>query len=644
VTLWDEDTPMITWFRDFTKTWAFKALMVVLIAGFAVFGLRDVFSPMSGNDVITAGKREVTDNDFKQQFDNWKQQQVQQGQQPISNEDFVSQGLHVEMLNQLANQTAFMAWLDKTGVKPSAKLIVQQLAQIPAFVNSVTGKFDPQAYRQLLAQKGISEKTAESEFSDQVAFQHFSDAAIAGLKAPRIYATVEGAVITQARDSSIFVLAPNNVGQPPQPTDADLTAFYKENLSKLQLPEMRTAQVVMFAPEQFAADIPVNEDDIHKMYQDRLPTLSTPETRTFVEITAPNMAAANAISAALKAGQDPETVAKANKGSVLDYAEKPKSAVPDAKIADAAFAMKTGEVSGPVQGSLSIGVIRMGDIKIGSTPSYESVHEQLVNDYKKDKAADKLNQVVNDFQKAHEAGEDFEATAKRLNLKVVPLLPMTAEGKTPNPQEDYSRYPALVKDVFDLAPGSTSDVEELGNNQYVAIKLINVKPAGAPPFDQIKDQLALGWRSEKMNDMITAKADEAKARLAKGESFAAVAASYKAQVQPISNLSREAAQNSKLPQPLVSHIFFGKVGDVFTAPVAQFQIAVGRIDAIHQADPANANTMATIMGQQLSRAAVQDIGQIAQKSAYKTMKVKTNPNAAARALGVTPPDAKDKKS
>ena len=121
---------MISLFRDFTKSWIFTALMALLIASFAVFGLRDVFGSAGLNSVVTAGDRKVTSQQFKTQFDNYKTQQAQQNNgQSITNEDFVKSGLYLQMLDAVAGQTAFSAWLDQLGVKATPKMVVQQLAQ-----------------------------------------------------------------------------------------------------------------------------------------------------------------------------------------------------------------------------------------------------------------------------------------------------------------------------------------------------------------------------------------------------------------------------------------------------------------------------------------------------------------------------------
>src|SRR5689334_14768351 len=120
---------MITLFREFTKSWIFKGLMVLLVASFAVFALREVFSKVGGDNVVTAGSRKITSREFKDDFERYKQNYTQQNQgQSITPEQFVESGDHVQMLNELADQTAFAAWLDSLGVKPSAKMIVAEIA------------------------------------------------------------------------------------------------------------------------------------------------------------------------------------------------------------------------------------------------------------------------------------------------------------------------------------------------------------------------------------------------------------------------------------------------------------------------------------------------------------------------------------
>ena len=93
---------MISLFRQFTKSWVFIGLMALLILSFAIFGMSDVFKGSSATNVVEAGKRVVTASDFKQIFETNKQQWTQERNgQSFTNEEFVAQGAHTAMIEQL---------------------------------------------------------------------------------------------------------------------------------------------------------------------------------------------------------------------------------------------------------------------------------------------------------------------------------------------------------------------------------------------------------------------------------------------------------------------------------------------------------------------------------------------------------------
>ena len=629
---------MISLLRAFTKSWIFQGVLVLLIASFAIYGLRDVFGSHPTNAVIVAGDRTFTDIDFKRDFENYKKNFAQQNPgQTFSLDDFVASGQHLAMVDELANQVGLSAWLDQIGVKPSKQLIGDQVAKEQAFINPVTGLVDKATYIKVLGENGLDVTTFEKDLSDRIATAQYGDAALAGLKAPRIAGAIEAAFTTQTRDGSFFVLSPDTVAKPGTPTDADLLAFYKAHAKELTIPELRQAVLVRFDPAEIAATIPADEDALKKAYAAQQSTLGTPEQRSFVEVTAPNAGAANAIAAALKAGQSPDAVAVANGGKVIAYQSKTQADVPDTKIAAAAFAMKAGDVSAPVTGDLGIGVVKLNDIKAGSVPSYESVHAKLLADYQQAKAADKVNQIVNDFQKAHDAGEPFDTTVQKMGLKTVPLPPMTAQGRTANPQVDYSRFPKIVQDVYSLQVGQSSDVEEVGNGQFFALKLVSDQPAGPPPFDKVKDDLAKAWTIDKVATAVSAEADQAMTRLNAGDKLEKVAADLHVAVQPVTGVDR--ADTAKKSNPvMVAHLFMAKPGETFQAATDRIHVAIGRLDAVHQAAPAAANAAAAAIRPQFTNSMAEDAGNITRKAARAAVKAQTYPEVAVRAIGVTPAD------
>ncbi len=635
---------MISIFREFTKSKVFTLLMGLLIASFAVFGLRDVFNGVGTNNVVTAGNRGITVAEFKTMFDRYKQQYAQEHNgQGFTNEEFVAQKQHTQMLDQLAGQEALAAWFDKQGIIASAKLVVDQLSQVPIFVNPATGRFDKTTYQQALAQRQLDSKTVEEQIADEIAKQQFSNAAVAGLKSPRIYALTEAALGAQTRDFSFTIVQPD-MNALPQPTDADIAAFYKSHLDILTVPETRKAEMVVLSPQQFEASVQVSDAELRKAYEAQLPTLRVPETRSFVEVTAPDMAAANAISAALKAGQSPDVVAKANKGTVITYDNKPQSSVSDARLGDAAFKMQSGQVSGPIQGDLGIAVVRMGNITIGSTPSFESVKPKLLADLRTERAKDQLNKVSHQLADALNAGQDFDATVQKLGLKATPLPDMTQDGRVMTQQgwnqEYQQRFPQVVKAIYALQPGAVSEVEEFGDGQYFALKLISVKPAAAPPMEAIRGDLVKGWQIQKLQVSLGDTAQKAADRVNKGEPLAKVAADMKLlPVKTMANLDRNKAQQTM--GQMAGRIFYAKPGEAFQMQVGQAAFLVGRVDATHLPDANTINTQAAVIRPQMARSFAGDMFTLTQTTARNTIKPKMYPSLALQALGVSAADSKD---
>lgn len=638
---------MISLFRQFTKSWVFIGLMGLLILSFAIFGMSDAFKGQSTTNVVEAGKRVVTAIEFKKIFETNKQQWTQERNgQSFTNEEFVAQGAHTAMIEQLADQQSLGAWLDSLRIKPSAKLIVDQLAKTPQFFNSATGKFDSETYKQALARVQIDQKMFERDVADQLAGQQFVTGALAGFQAPRIFSTAEAAFSMQTRDFSYFYVTGRSIAEPAMPTDAEIGAFYQENLARLTMPELRQASIVVLSVEQFIPGVSVSDDEVRKAYEARLETARTPETRSFAQITAPDAKAANAISAALKAGQAPDVVAKANKGTLLRLDRQTKTAVPDAKIADAAFAMKTGEVSGPIQGELGIAVLRMGDIHAGATPSFESMRGQIVEDLKREAAANKLNDASHKLADALAAGDDFHTSAQKLGLAVKDLPWMNAQGNIMTPQgmtqgEDYSRFPNIVKAIYDLQPGSTSDVQEAGQGQYFVVNLKTVKPAAAPPIESVKPQLIGAWRAQKAAAAIEEKAEALAERLGKGESLTTLAAEAGSPLQIEKGVDRSGGAH-QVPPAITGQVFNAKPGGTFHAPLQQGVILVGRLDAVHQAQPAAANTSAAALRTRMGMSVAQDVVGLARTAARGAVKTRTYTDTAVRALGVNPAEADTK--
>ena len=634
---------MLTAFRAFAKSWVAAILIGLLVISFAVFGLSDVFRRGLSDWVIQAGSRTVGALEFRQAFDNFRKQAEQQYGQPITAEQAAEAGLVGRLIDELTTQQAFAGALEKAGIRPSDKLLAEQLQQIPGFFNSVSGQFDKALYQQRLAEAGLTEATFERSLRDDIAQNQFATAIVNGFRVPRAYTALGAIYGLEARDVGAFAVTPQMVGEPALPTDAQLQKFMQENAARLTRPEQRILTVVRFSPDLVAANLPVSEADVKKRYDFRKDTLSRPETRSLVQIPAKDAAAAQAISARLAKGEDPAAVAKSLGVDAVAYEDKPRSAIVDHKVAAAAFAMQQGQVSGPIQGDLGYAVVKVSKVTPGHVVTLEEIRPQIEAELRKDAAAEKVYALSQAYEDAHAEGASLTEAAQKAGVAALTIGPVTAQGRGPNGEPVTGLSPKMLETAFGMSQGEESDIEEVGDGSYFALRVERITPAALPPLAEVKTELTRAWMLREMVNRMQTRAGELAERVKKGESLEAVAASIGSRVSRTVGIDRSTAQtNTSLSPDALNKAFAAKAGEVFTAQGLQFEIVVAKLEAIRQPSGPNLARLTEDSRPQVTMAIFREFGQAAQRGARALMKIRTDEDRARAAIGLEPLKAEAK--
>lgn len=630
---------MLSAIRAFAKSWVATILFGILIVSFAIFGIgnRDAFRHRTSNAVIVAGDREVSPAQFKRAFDGYKQRLEQQFGQPISPELAAENGLDKQVLQGMATQEAFSDLLTKLGVRPSDKLVVAQIQRIPAFFDQVTGRFDKGAYAQRLAQNELTPAMFEANIRDDLAQNQAGSAIMAGLRAPRAYAALAAIYGLESRDAGYFVVEPTSVPQPAEPTDAQLTAFMQENAQRLMRPEFRQLTVVRFSPTQMGASIPVDEAEVKKRFEFKKDTLSTPETRTVVEVPAKDAAGAAQAQQRIAKGEDPAAVAKSLGVEAIRYPNKPQSAIPDKKVAAAAFATPAGQVAA-VKGDLAPNaVIKVVSVTPGKAVTLDEVRPAIEAEIRKDAAADKVYQLTQTYDDAHQGGAGLQQAAQKAGVPTMTIGPVSREGVDQNHQPVQGLTQKLMDTAWSLPQGGESELVEADNGEYFAVRVDKVIPAAMPALAEVRSQLADAWKKRELVNRMQARADELAARVRKGESLEAVAKSAGQSVVPVSGLDKQnARQNPTLSQDMLAKIFTAKPGDAFTAQFSRFAFVVGKLNAVRAGDPTTLAQTAEQIRPQMSQAFLKEISESAVGAARRKVKIQVEPDRAREAIGLEP--------
>ncbi|MDR3512141.1 MAG: SurA N-terminal domain-containing protein [Caulobacteraceae bacterium] len=631
---------MLAFFRAISKSWVANVFFVVLIISFAAWGIRDAFHPQISTAVVSAGSHEIQPADFKRMFENYRKQMMQQSGQMMTAQDAVAAGVDQRMLQELSGSEALAEFIHRLGILPSDKLVADQLKKQPMFFDSVTGKFDEKAYEQTLAENGLTPDKFLASLTDEIAQDHLGAGLAAGLKQPLAYGAVVAGFQLEGRTLSYFLLDPHNVQPPSLPTDQQLQALINQHADQLKRPEMRVLSVVRLSAKALAPSLTPNPADLQKMYNFRKDSLSTPEKRSLVEIPAKDAATAQAIAARLQAGQAADVVAKAYGVQPIAYTDAPKSAVADPKVADVAFGLQNGQVSGAVQTGLAgLAVVKVTAVTPAKAASFDELKPQLEAQARSDMATQKIYDQVQKYDDAHSTGATLADAARAAGAAPVQLGPISAQGVGSDGQPVQGLSPKLLKQAFALAANGESDMMDDGAGEYFAVHVDKVIAPAVPALDEIRKPLTQYWMSQEMIRRLNARAGELAAKIRKGETLEAAAAEVHAQVGHAVGVTRVSMQqNHSLGQALAEQLFTAKAGDIITGQTAQIPVMVARLDSVSPPAPAEAARMVVAQRDRATSQMFADLGEAVTAAAKTAVKPTSDLNRARTAMGVSPDD------
>ena len=437
--------------RAFAKSkWAI-GLLVLLALGLVVTGgsQADILGSLGPKHVVTAGDRSLGQAEFRNEMNMIRDQSQQQAGRAIDFEELIGGGGLRQYLSQKSEQLGLVNWAWKAGIRPGTDLILRQIRQESRFFDSVTGQFSQDQYRNVLAENNATPEMLEAQLRDQYASQHYGAALGAGMRLPRIYGAVLASQALETRDGRWFTVTQAMAGTAPAPTDAQLTTFMSQNADQmgLRMPQTRTASVVVFDDGAAATATPTDAR-IEERFNFRRDALSLPERRSFVTLTAPDRAAADRIAVALRAGQSPADMGRANNIQPADYTDTPRSALGDPAVAAGVFGLAANTVSDPIQAGVGFVVAKVTAIQPGRPAVLAEVRDQIVQELRAEDIRAAVFRRVEAYEKARSEGKTLDQAVQEVGARMIQIPAIREDGKLRNGQEITPALPPqLVQSI-----------------------------------------------------------------------------------------------------------------------------------------------------------------------------------------------------
>jgi len=582
---------MLDSLRRASQTWVMKGLLVILVLSFGVWGISTSLVPRSADSVITVGDIDVSPSDFRLAYERQLAQLSRQFGTRLTPEQARAFGVESQVYSQLVAGATLDQLSEDMNLGLSEDRLAKLIAEDPAF-HGVNGQFDRLTFSSVLRNAGLREQDYINNRSQVAVRSQVVEAISDGYTAPKVLTDALRQYRNETRSIEYILLSNANIDPVKAPADDVLTPWFESHKAEYRAPEYRKISYVKLEPADIADPASVTEGDLQADYEKRKASFSTPETRTVEQLAFASRQAADAAAAKLAAGTTYDAlVTEEGKtaGDVL-LGNFSKESMPDAKLADAAFAVTAdGGVSPVVDGTFGPVILRVTNIKPATVRSFDDVKEELRKELALSNAANDIMAIHDKFEDARITGLSMKEAADQSNLKLVVLDAVDASGKDKD-GEAIAGIPeakSLLAEAFKTEVGAETLPVNLGRDGYVWFDVEEIVPARDRTLEEARETVVADWTAEQQRAALATKAADLKARVEKGETMAAIATELGLAVETKSGI-RRGAEDAAVSAAAISAAFGGANGLVANAPGAgnegQILLKVTEVDLDNPGD------------------------------------------------------------
>jgi peptidyl-prolyl cis-trans isomerase D len=505
-------------------------LLGLIAISFAIWGIGDIFRGFGTSTVAKVGGTEIRVEQFRQLYQDRIQQFGRNLGRPILPDQARALGLDRQILGQMIAETVVDERARQLGLGIADAEIARRITDDPNF-KGISGQFDRMRFEAVLRNIGTTERRFLAEQRRSLLRQQLLGTIGAEIATPKSALEAFHRFQNEQRTIEYVTLGPAQAGDIPTPTAEVLAKYFEERKAAFRAPEYRKVTIVVLTPEEFAASMEISDADAKKAYEDRKARYVTPERRHVQQIVFPTMDEARAAAEKLAKGTAFIDLAteRGLKESDIDLGTIAKSAIVDRAVGDAAFEIKVGEVSAPVEGRFGIALVRVTSIEPPTTKSFEEVSAEIKHQIALERAKNELINVQEKIEDERLGGATLADSARKFNLVPRTIESVDRNGRRPDgqPVADLPQAADVLPAVFAADVHGEHEPLRVQGGGYVWYDVEDVKPSRDRPLDEIKDEVTARWRSDEMASRLKAKAAQLVDQFKGGKSLAEVAAADK---------------------------------------------------------------------------------------------------------------------
>lgn len=552
---------MLRGIRTASSNWLGRAVMGVILGliaiSFAIWGIGDIFRGFGRSTVAKVGSTEITVDQFRQIYNDRLQQLGRQVGRPISQDQARLLGLDRQLAGQLVADAALDQRARQMRLNVSDAEIARQIMNDPSF-KGMNGQFDRNRFDQIIRGAGYTEPRFAAEQKRLTMRREIAETVAGEVSLPKSLADALNRFENEQRAIDYVLLEKDKAGEIPAPTPEQLAKFFDERKTEFNAPEFRTVTVMAVSPADLAKPDDVSGADAKQYYERNLSRYGTPERRQIEQIVFPTPEEAQAASDRLTKSEIAFDALAKERGMSekdIDLGLVTKSGIIDQAVADAAFALKEGEVSAPVKGTFGTVLIRVAKIETQNIKPFEEVAAEIKQTLANDRARGELSTRHDKIEDERAGGMRLTEVAQKLGL-TARTVEVDRQGRDPQgqPVTGLPNGADTVAAAFRTDVGIESEPVQLPGGGYVWFEVTNIKRAAERKLEEVKDRVEVRWREDQVADRLRQKANEMVEKLKAGTPFNDVAAAQGVPVQTTFGLKRS-GNTASMPPAVIEAVF-----------------------------------------------------------------------------------------
>ncbi|MCG8622428.1 MAG: SurA N-terminal domain-containing protein, partial [Proteobacteria bacterium] len=488
---------MLQGIRQASKSYLMRAFLFVLLIGFGMWGIGDVFYSDPGETpAIIVGDEEVTAREVAFIFDRARRAYLPEA----SNSEAIDQGLLNQVMLELARQEIFNAEAQRLRLTVTRPMITTAIRLNPLFHDS-SGRFSGLIMRDVLARRGLTEATLADEIGNQERRNQYLTPFIDDIEYPKDL--LETLALWQVQKRRIrYATLPINPASIATPDNNTLALWYEDNRLAFDIPAQRAATIAIFDPADFAADITISDEELEAGFADRQIRYATPELRDIRQMVFPNPSTATTAKTRLDAGESFEEVASDMLGlTATDIIARELTRDDLAlEVADAVFSQPQGEISAPVESPFGNHIFVVDNIIPAETTSLDEVRDELTAELLDEASINAVYDRITLFEDAQSLasgeGDSFDAAAREADARLVTIPAITRTGLDAEGAVVAGITGEMRDALWQQEVGADGILIEDADNVFFAVRVDDETPSRSRTLDEddVRDEAIAGYQ------------------------------------------------------------------------------------------------------------------------------------------------------